>query len=333
MIDRIIDLSGYMFSGKSAVSDLLREFEGFHIPNYRSEFDLLRIGGGLIDLKNAVLDWSPVRSYAAFLRFKRLVKQIAGTPRFPRKLFETGWGYDKIYPNILSALDRFSQNITELEWQTPWPYEDLNDGAVETLVRKLRSKSRKYDNRAYALLSSDKFMRAAQEFVQELLWYGVDRQQYHSVVVHNALEPFSPEKNLDLLGENAKCIVVDRDPRDIYATAVTSQVGFNDNLEFYRRIAGAQDVDVFIKRFSIYRNNTNGSEPRILRLRFEELLFDYEETIGKIRAYLGIPASDHKDRGKYFQIEKSKSNCGLWKDCNLSRFEADFMKIHERCGP
>jgi hypothetical protein len=85
----LVDLSGFMFSGKSAVSDLLREYDGVYVPGYREEFDLLRMAGGLIDLANAVDDWSPIRTHAALDRFERLTRRMADAPRFPRNLFTT----------------------------------------------------------------------------------------------------------------------------------------------------------------------------------------------------------------------------------------------------
>lgn len=81
---KIVDLSGFMFSGKSAASDILREFSGVFVPNYLVEFDLLRMPGGLIDLKNAVMDWSPVRTYGAVCRFSDLVDSFAILPAFSR---------------------------------------------------------------------------------------------------------------------------------------------------------------------------------------------------------------------------------------------------------
>jgi hypothetical protein len=45
---KVVDLSGYSFSGKSAVYDLLQEFEGYKMQGKEFEFDLLRCPGGLL---------------------------------------------------------------------------------------------------------------------------------------------------------------------------------------------------------------------------------------------------------------------------------------------
>ena len=68
---RFLDLSGFIVSGKQAYSDLLREFDGFLVPEAEREFELIRIQGGIRDLENALVeDWSPIRADAALRRFR-----------------------------------------------------------------------------------------------------------------------------------------------------------------------------------------------------------------------------------------------------------------------
>jgi hypothetical protein len=69
---KILDLSGYLFSGKAAVHDLISEFEGFYSPGNRAEFDLLRVKDGVADLENAIHNWSPIRSDEAHGVFLKL---------------------------------------------------------------------------------------------------------------------------------------------------------------------------------------------------------------------------------------------------------------------
>ena len=47
---QVVDLSGFSFSGKSALSDLLKEVDGIFVPPNDVEFDLIRISGGIISL-------------------------------------------------------------------------------------------------------------------------------------------------------------------------------------------------------------------------------------------------------------------------------------------
>lgn len=328
---KLVDLSGYMFSGKAAVSDLLREFEGISVPNNRVEFDLLRISGGLIDLRNAVEDWSPIRTHSALNRFERTVRRLSLTPGFPDKLFVTGYGYESIYPQLLASLDQFLQEAILLEWETPWPYDDLDDDQWETFLRKINAKLGRHKVRRYRLTCPDKFMPAAQRFVYSVLAHDVDAETYGMMITHNALESFDPARNLKLLGDDAQAIVVDRDPRDIYATAVTTQQGFNDNLEFFKRIAGAHDVRTFIDRYKVYRSMVHRSDATVLRLNFEDLVFDYASTVDRVCEFLGISREAHHEQFRYFDPEKSRVNTELWRREELSGFNDDFRAIYDQC--
>ncbi|WP_166485683.1 sulfotransferase [Rhodoferax ferrireducens] len=328
---KIIDLSGYMFSGKSAVSDILREFDGIQVPNYRVEFDLLRMPGGMIDLKHAVMDWSPVRTYGAVRRFDKLVNMLALSPRFPGKLYKTGFGYTQHYPNILRLKDEFLRSIIAVQWDTPWPYADIDDGPIDTFVRKICSKLSISKSRKYFLVDKEKFIPASQKFIQGLLINSIANDQPSVVVTHNALEPFLPGRNLDLLGDDAVCIVVDRDPRDIYATAITSQVGFNDNLRFYRRIAGAHDVEVFIKRYLIYRKNINFDDRRVLRLNFRDLVLDYNQSLQEICDFSGLELTQQIRKRQFFNPDNSRNNIDIWKQASLNSYSEDFSRIETEC--
>ena len=86
---KFLDLSGYMFSGKTAVGHIIRELDGFCVPDFELEFNLLRIQDGIIDLESNLVDnWSLIRSNNAILRFKKLIKKLDGTySKFPYFLF------------------------------------------------------------------------------------------------------------------------------------------------------------------------------------------------------------------------------------------------------
>lgn len=328
---KIVDLSGFMFSGKAALSDLLREFPEVHVPNCRAEFDLLRVSGGLIDLRNAVDDWSPIRTHTALNRFENTIIKLASTPGFPRKFFSTGYGYTKLYPDIIECLEEFIEDSVVLEWETPWPYDDLEDGACDTFVRKLSQKLGRNKLRQYRLTSPSAFYPAAQKFVHRILTRYLDNSQKTILVTHNALEPFDPGQNLVLLGQDAQCIVVDRDPRDIYATAITSQKGFNDNLEFYKRIAGAHNIDTFIKRYNLYRSMVKKSSKSVLRITFEDLVNNYPATLDNIGVFLDLSREEHREQYRYFDPKLSKSNVELWRRIELEPYQDDFRRIFERC--
>ncbi len=356
----ILDLSGFMFSGKASVSDLLSEFDNIYVPNNRDEFDLLRVGGGLIDLKNAVDDWSPIRTYSAINRFKKTVGRISRQVDFSNSFLNLGWGYSNRFPNIDEYTNQFISEIIELEWDTPWPYSSLEYDAVQIFNTRINDFSKSkwaliravvgiIDNiynkivvrnifdynktgvESYNLsVNIEKFINSAQKYVNNILWDGVDRETFEVLVTHNALEPFNPAKNLNLLGANSKCIVVSRDPRDVYATAMSFQVGFNDNVEFYKKIIGADDLHVFIKRFNAYKEKIVENSD-VLRLNFNDLILNYDVELDKICEFIGIDSSHHINRFKAFNPEISKKNLYMWEKPEFSYLQNHFEIIHSEC--
>ena len=52
----------------------------------------------------------------------------------------------------------------------------------------------------------------------------------------------------------------------------------------------------------------------ILRLRFEEIILDYQNVLNKIYKFLDIDKSLHVEKGKYFNPEYSKKNIWIWKN-------------------
>ncbi len=330
---RVVDLSGYMFSGKTAVGDILREIEGIFLPHYLEEFDLLRMPGGLIDLKHAVLDWSPIRTRAAVIRFDKLIDKIALSPKFPQKLYTNGFGYSKRYPNILALKDLFLSEIKSIEWITPWPYDDIDDGYLETFRRKLASKFGVNKNRNFFLVDKNKFLPAAQKFVHGLLSDSSQNKLANAsvYVTQNALEPFSPQNNINLLGDNALSIVVSRDPRDIYASSISKQPGFNDNVEMYKQISGAHDIDLFIKRYKLYLKNIQNSPEKVLRIEFKELILNYDSELARIYTFLNINPDKHINKFKHFDPQLSIKNLDIWSKPEFQQYAANFEKIQLAC--
>lgn len=324
---KFLDLSGYMFSGKSAVSDLLREHAGFHVPSYRSEFDLIRMPGGLGDLKKAVVDdWSWVRSDKALRNFLALVETLDRTPHsLWDKLFRPGFSYGKRFDGFLEKSRRFAGNITSAHWRMAWPYELTALNPLQYALLRITSKLRRrqaWPEIDYRLVGGEDFLAHARAYLEELLVSTGGADACHTVVTHNMLEPYNPEAGFCFF-DDIRSIVVDRDVRDIYMTATSHSEGFNDEVGLYSRILGAFDIDLFIARQKILRAKTQYQPHHgILRLGFERIVDAYADACDELRDFLGIPASAHIEPMRYFDPEKSRRNVGLWKSAQGEQLKA-----------
>jgi hypothetical protein len=328
---KFLDLTGYMFSGKAAFSDLLKEFAGFHIPHYRSEFDLIRIPHGLGDLKKAYENWSWVGSDSAIREFEKLTRILSRSPRGYQKLFQTGFHYEKNFPGFTVKTEKFIEDLTDNSWKMKWPFETASLTPLNIFILKVLSRFKRqppWPEITYHLSSGDNFDELAKEYVQSLLVSGIDQKKNHTVVTHNALEPYNPQAGFCFF-DDVKSIVVDRDVRDIYMTGSTYSKGFNDIVPLYSRIIGAFDIDVFIRRQKILRAKTNYKKnDKILRLNFEDLVLDYDKTALKVLKFLDIKTADHKNKFAYFRPEDSAKNTGLWKNANPEQ-RKNILKIEK----
>lgn len=305
---RYVDLSGYGFSGKQAVIDLLREFRGYHVPASAFEFVLLRIQGGILDLEDALCnDWSPIRSDAAIRRFRRLIRRLGTKARLadPRTWVSGGgWNYDEYFGHRFLALsNQYVGRLVTSSWVTDWPYPLGEMCDVESFLRKVASKlgaRRAYDFRVYLSFPED-FVATTRDYLNAVLSSNVG-PEIETIVLHNAFEPFQPQRSLKYFAW-ARCIIIDRDPRDTYVQQLS-----------YRPMAvGVTD---FIERYRIYREAAKRfyrEDPRILRLRFEELVQNYRPMVMRILEHLEESPSVHVAPRTYFNPDVSRKNIGLWK--------------------
>lgn len=304
---RYVDLSGYGFSGKHAVIDLVREFAGFQVPHFAYEFALLRIQGGILDLEDALVNhWSPIRSDAAIRRFRRVARRLGtvNSWRRPRSWWNSvGWNYDAVYSGRFLALtEAYVRDLVDAEWVTDWPYPLADLPSPELFVRKLGARlriPRALDFRV-SLAAPDDFVGRTRRYLDEVLSSNAARGTT-TIVMHNAFEPFEPVRCLKYF-DHVRSIVVDRDPRDTFVQQLT-----------YRPMA--LPVNEFIRRYRRYRELAARATPHpaVLRIRFEDLVRRYDATVGAIRAHLGVSPDQHTAPCEHFDPAVSARNIGLWR--------------------
>ena len=287
----------------------MREMDGYHVENFQFEFALLRIQGGLLDLRAALVeDWSPIRSDAAIRRFRRLVRKMACKNKWldPRTWFVAlGFNYDEHYQGRFTKLsEAYINRLIEFRWNATWPFAAAEWSGYELFSHKLRSKLGFKD--AYMvemqLAWPKAFDEITREYLETLLSSNVDPAA-RVIVMHNAFEPFNPTRAMTLF-HSAKCIIVDRDPRDNYVAGL-----------WYApmRLPVAQ----FIQRYRVYRRVAEHfarPSPGVLRIQFEDLVLNYEATLARVLEFLEEPKSSHVTPRKYFIPEVSRKNVGIWRN-------------------
>ncbi|MBB4051278.1 hypothetical protein GGR20_000896 [Devosia subaequoris] len=323
---RFIDVSGIGSSGKSAVTDLLREFDSLYVPHFQFEFDLIRAPGGLLDLRHAASqDWSPVRSHAALKRFSRLVYTLGADPRpwqIGAMIRSASQRYSRHFgPGYFDVWDEFCAALLALRYRAEWPYDDYEIPGAWRLAKRLlkRFGLREHflhdvtviDGRRFDLLAS----RAMQRLYAPLLKPGQT-----GAILNNAIEPFNPTPGLDMLG-NARQIVVVRDPRDVFATgqkrsseAARRSMQAFDNDGLNKTFLAADDVNAFCLRHRLHWDALpKADNPRVLRVWFEELVAQPARTIATICAFLELDPAHHTAPNTAFKPEVSRESVGTAK--------------------
>ncbi|KYG64727.1 hypothetical protein AZI86_10990 [Bdellovibrio bacteriovorus] len=324
---KFVDVSGVGNSGKTAVSDILREFDSYYIPEHSFEFDLFRLPGGLLDLKHHLCeDWSPVRSHYAINAFLRVVDLIGPSPRrlnIFQTMSVTGNRYDLRFKGTFTPeAKKFVKSLVLGEYLAYWPYDFLTYGVLQRFWSKLLLKSgfRLRARSWVQLVDGENFSEKVSSFINKLFESTVD-SNVRTIFFNNAFEAFNPVRSLDIL-KNSKSIIVIRDPRDIYVSGINAhalksediklQAGENDGIN--KSFLATDDLELFIRRYRTYMQHLySGSDSRVLILQYENLVTKYDHCLEQIIEFLGEDKKNHIEKGRYFDPRKSSVHVGKWK--------------------
>ena len=331
---KLIDASGLGHSGKTAVTDLLREVEGVHAHHNSFEFNLLRLPDGIIVLQEALCgNWSPSRSDFAIKRFRRLCEALNGdysemlTNRFMEysdeyleslvlgSLYIDGW-YDSLYENnsqkerIKAILKKFGVfNLSKSLYRFIKP--NIHSGNQKTEV---------------FLSDGHSFIEKTKAYLEKIL-FSVENKSVNTVVTNNAFEPFNPQESKRFF-DDAYSIIVDRDPRDIYTSIVKSEDTFIPKFEtdeglfskdyiqqMKEDFLGTENIHSFITRQRIYREKMlfEKDHARIVYVWYEDLVLNYEDTVQELLSKLDVDPEFHTMKKQYFDPAQSAKNVGIWK--------------------
>ena len=305
---------GYMWSGSSAVVDILREFSPCYFSGH--EFDVISYPYGLGQLFHSVVTCQSGRDIGDFIDFTKFLY------RSPT-LFKMGSNYREVYgENFMRATEDFVSSLVEFEHGE---MSFFKMGAVETFIKQaiLRAsvilKRRLHLMKRFIVLGkkayftdvdAQKFITAAKKYIDDIFAPIVPAGTKH-VILDQAVSVGDYVNQMKFL-RDSKMIVVDRDPRDSYADIL------NDGHPILREgILGQKHrVDVYLRLHNKSRRNQQQlkNDPNVLFLRFEDLIYHYDEALQRIIDFVGLDPADHIYKRKYFNPDISIKNIGMWKD-------------------
>jgi hypothetical protein len=321
---KIVDVSGYGHSGKTAISEYLKDYEDvFTFPSH-VEFELFRVQGGLLDLYLSIYDsWNLIRSRVRIIEFKKLIYRI-GIVQNKYKLTTlwnaSGHGYNQYFNyKFIDISNEFIEELITVKQRSFWPYDSLSDSKLKLVLGKIRAKFfKKLILTEIYYTDKNQFLKHTSNYIHRLFnEVGMPNQTH--VVLNNTFEPYNPTKCIEMV-ENSFSIIVDRDPRDIYASMINSKDVFVPSFEEYKnadelkkRMVGFDDINQFISRYRILKNNViDDKNPSVLRIRYEDFILNHDEVANKINKHIALD-NLKKNQSTVFNVNDSKKNVGIWK--------------------
>lgn len=323
-----LDCSGVGNSGKAAVVDFLREVDGVYAPDYWFELDIIRVADGLLDLRHCLLeDWSPIRSHHGIRAFLDVVDRMGPNPSpwdIVGLMRSTSQRYDRTFDGRFTPVAKaFANSFVRARYKSYWPFNMLYISPSRNFAWKVLRKLKVRSIYEEDVLIADgmNFDDRATEFLLAL-YRPLLQPDTRYVVLNNGFEPFNPIPGLDML-RGSKQIIVTRDPRDIYVSGQNvDDLALDDrhlatgekNYGMHSTFLATNDLDIYVERQRVYhRNAYKGADPRVLRIRFEDMVCDYTSTAAKILDFLGIGSDRHKSAKRHFDPDRSGRNVGIWK--------------------
>ena len=311
-----IAITGYCGTGSSAVLDLLEEFESVsigetghyeHVPFYTPN--------GLFDLEHKLLYCNNFhRSDEALMSFKSEMQRLND--------YDWNWfaSYNRFCGNrFMEIVDEFLDKIVQYEFEGYWSYDfreqhytikgmikdaylkyikNVNDLKHPFGKRTLFTKDNKI---MISFVDEKEFYSAAKKFVREYLEMFNDGSK--NMIFDHLLLPHDAYRIPNYFDDDFRLIIVDRDPRDMYI--LTKYVWPSMGLQAQY----PKDINNFIKFWKQLREREKMyNDPRVLRIYFEELIYEYDKCVDKICHFLCLSSNQHKNKMKKLDPRKSINN-------------------------
>lgn len=303
----IVGACGFGSTGSSAVTDYLKEYDSFQVID-SIEFTWVSAVDGLIDL-NYHLFHPHSRTSDSIYAIERY-KQLASRKALSLKKA----GMSEV--DFKHSVDDFLSSIIQTSWKWNRPgNKTFWDKRFRAFLKKINFVSRweikhgrqwnKYPYEdVYLSVMPEKFDEAARKHVRELL-IGMGANFNNPIVLDQPFSGNNPQACFKFF-DDPYAVVVDRDPRDNYVFARTKLLG-------KWHLMPVESVEEFVKYYRVLRKNQPYNEPndRVMSIKFEDLVYHYEETTARLREFLHLP--DNPAPKSIFDPSVSMPNTQVWK--------------------
>lgn len=326
---QIIAIGGFYYSGSSAILDLLSECENvksYGVQEIWSANSSGKIKG--VEIKFFTEGFSIFKLVESFYyQRNNLLEQDIAIKRFIQYFYD--FHYNKNFQGV------YNQNFVDITIKLLENILDLTDDTKIFMKNKryphcLESKEELFPNCNFIFekginqylfykfknISDDKFNSYIADYLYNFFNnLGTENSQYIICDQLFSITMLLDRMNFFMNERPIKEVCVYRDPRDQFLSAFR-----NDIFYLPRTIKG------YIDYYNYCLLKINDKSPNRLCVRFEDLVYKYEDTKNKIFNFLEIPLSQHVAPKTIFDPNISKMNIGAYKKFHDQNFMEQIEK-------
>lgn len=298
----IIGSCGYGSTGSSILTDLLREYKDIQVfDNF--EFVFSYKVDGLQDLeyhlmkqysKNISGDYAIKRFLEASKCFKTpFINKPCNGKKFQKISEQFINNILQIKYKGIESADMYTSNIV----RNTFAFASKKIIMPKIIEKITHKRSHIWPSRyLYYSIKPSNFYNEAKKYINNILEeMGADLSK--PICLDQPFEGNNPEQSFPFF-ENPYAIVIDRDPRDLY---LEYKYTTHPDGKFFP-YENVKDFTIFYKNMrKDFQNND-----RVLRLNFEDFIYEYDKTIEKVEKFLKLGKQIYPK--KFFDPSKSINN-------------------------
>ncbi len=284
----IVGVCGFGSTGSGAVMDLLREYDEVSAGR-NMELAFLYDADGVLDLEQALVK-QPIRFYsgdAAIKKFRKIIYSYDLT-RYVKKYMSVKT-FRKISDDYINDLtcNKFEGALWHYDRRQAnrltYIFKYIIGGKYLRVYDKLGIKQPQsfFGHHMYLPVHDDRFYSATKKYTSRLLDTMCGRQK-QILAIDQPFPSNNPELCFKFFEDDCKAIIVVRDPRDLYLLSKKNPYAWE------MRFTPTFYVEDFIAYYRDQMNLIKDYSDDVLLVRFEDLIYDYENEVSKIEKFLGI---------------------------------------------
>ena len=314
-MNKIVIPVSYMGSGSSAITDLISEFDGYVAPMGSDELILMHYPNGVFDLEDKLLlANNALRSDEAIRSFEKAMAELNDT-----KFWWAGNYKKSVTRNFCQYVEEYVDGLTQYELDAFWYMQEKPTlcilmkrmlGRIMRLIsfnRIVLKRPLRYKNMKISFIQADEFYVYSKEFMIKI--FNDLGLREHNLILDQLFTQFDIHRCSRYFADNIECLVVDRDPRDVFLLNKYVWKPVDNPVPY------PTDVEKFVKYYKSIREMGQKYETEYIHLiHFEDMVYKYDETLKQIKDILKIEEGQHSNPKGCFNPEKSIDNTQIFLD-------------------